>query len=375
MIIGLGLGTLILYHFQKSVSYLKTYAIALVFLGLSIFTHSILLPEVALTFIPLIHLLYYLSCIFHSSAIYQRLQLQVNWTTLSLLLLIGLGCNTYFSLYNEHQAARIFCTGLITFTIYLHRPKQFFSYRPQFQVDHILKILTLTIASVALFRACLLFFILPNTVLISTYDAVWALTQMILIIITVTFWGLFIRCSVVDVIQRLHQERDLDPLTGLLNRRGFHEHLQRMSPPIKHSNHAILIADLDHFKRINDQYGHQIGDLALGHFSTVFQKNVRQNDVIARIGGEEFLVILNDIPSQTTLEIAERLRLELYHQPLHTTEHVIPLTVSIGISFFKDHHDFEKAFGEADQLLYQAKASGRNVVKFSMQPDTEIYTR
>lgn len=363
VIIGLGIGTLTVYHLQKSVSYLKTYAIALIFLGLSIFTHTILLPKVALVILPIIHVFYYISCILHTAAIYQRLQLTVNWTSLAVLFALGSVSSSYFSLYIDDQPSRILSVGLITLAIYLHRPIHFLTHRVQFKIDGVLKFLTLAIAAIALIRAISLTYLMRHTELISTYDSVWALTQMLLIMITVIFWGLFIRCSVVDVIQRLHQERDLDPLTGLFNRRGFYEHLQQMHPPIKHENHAILMADLDHFKGINDQYGHKVGDLALCHVSQIFQKNVRQNDVIARSGGEEFFIVLKDIPVQTTLDIAERLRIELQNHPLITAQNSIPLTVSIGVSFFNHDENFEMALSEADQLLYQAKAKGRNLVE------------
>ena len=367
LIIGLGLGTMIYYHFQRSVNYLQIYAIALIFLGLSIFLHTSLSPASVIAWMPLIHGLYYIACALHTYSIYQRLQIPTHQRRLFILCGFGVLGSTLLSWWYNDQTLRLIWLGGITTAIYLHRPVMFVLYRSKLIIDQQIKWLTIIIAVIAFIRAILLSFIVDQSYLISAYDIIWGSTQLFLILIDLIFWGLFIRSSMMEVIEKLHHERDIDPLTGLLNRRAFYEHLNELTPPRQNFSHAVLIADLDHFKHINDRYGHQVGDLALKHVSTIFQENIRKNDCLVRLGGEEFLILLHDTAPLVALNIAERLRLELKSRALVTDEHTIPMTVSIGVSFFNEASQFEDALYHADQFLYQAKAQGRDRVMSSEQ--------
>lgn len=165
-----------------------------------------------------------------------------------------------------------------------------------------------------------------------------------------------------DLVLRLQQERYRDPLTGLLNRRGLEAYIQKIDSAPK-LQHAVLMADLDHFKSVNDRYGHQVGDLVLQHISQILKANIRSKDQVARIGGEEFLIVLPNIQKDAAFKIAERIRLQLEDTPLQHEQQHIDLTISIGVSFFKDPAEIEEAILAADQGLYQAKQMGRNQVQ------------
>lgn len=129
------------------------------------------------------------------------------------------------------------------------------------------------------------------------------------------------------------------------------------------SGNAILIADLDHFKAINDRYEHHLGDLVLQHNSQIFKENLREYDKVSRIGGEEFVVILHNTHRDTGLNIVERIRESLEHSPMTHDMHHIYLTMSIGVSFFDTHQEIDRALLEADAQLYLAKQQGRNRVQ------------
>jgi diguanylate cyclase (GGDEF)-like protein len=176
--------------------------------------------------------------------------------------------------------------------------------------------------------------------------------------------------TAVDVkrITLLEHENVVDPLTGVYNRRYMDQRLKeecararRYSIPI-----SVLLLDIDHFKRVNDTYGHQNGDLVLSQLSKLVSQSIRDSDIVARYGGEEFLVIAPNTTAVNAVTLAARLlqRIESYEFVLCDepgARQAIHATVSIGISdFVPAEDDGEKLIGRADAGLYQAKNEGRN---------------
>lgn len=158
-----------------------------------------------------------------------------------------------------------------------------------------------------------------------------------------------------------------DPLTQLLNRRGLSEALQMYFNSRKAVPAYLLLVDIDHFKRINDTHGHQIGDAVLRHVAEVLRGAVRRGDLAGRIGGEEFLIVCLDSDIQGVRLLAERLRSAVEMQAVQTAGGAHPLhcTVTMGVSNpFADAHAFEGAMQEADAALYRGKAAGRNRIEW-----------
>ncbi|MBL8020866.1 MAG: diguanylate cyclase [Leptospirales bacterium] len=161
--------------------------------------------------------------------------------------------------------------------------------------------------------------------------------------------------------------RDLatsDPLTGIWNRRVFFEHLdmeiersRRYGTPL-----SILVLDLDHFKLVNDTYGHQAGDAVLVSFSHLLKRNTRRTDMVGRTGGEEFMVILPDTALAGAVKTAEKLRQDFESSPVHFKDDIIKTTVSIGCAEYQKSEPFDDFYGRVDRLLYRAKNAGRNQV-------------
>jgi len=164
----------------------------------------------------------------------------------------------------------------------------------------------------------------------------------------------------------------IDTLTGVNNRRFFEQRLgeeinraQRSGDPL-----SFLFLDIDHFKRINDTYGHQTGDMVLAEVAGQIRSQLRNNDVLARYGGEEFVAILSGAEVDRALEVAERIRARIETHSI--TDHhakTIPVTISIGVSEYDPKHvssmtkeDMQGLMELADQALYHAKRSGRNRV-------------
>ena len=167
--------------------------------------------------------------------------------------------------------------------------------------------------------------------------------------------------------QRLEALATTDPLTRLLNRRAFHE---RLAEEVQRAHRygsvvTLLLLDVDHFKQVNDTYGHLVGDAVLGQVASVMQASLRTVDVVARYGGEEFVAILPETPLEGGVVIAERLR-ERVESHEFTGAHGMPLglTVSIGLAAYPcaDVRSTDEQIAHADAALYRAKAGGRNRV-------------
>ena len=121
--------------------------------------------------------------------------------------------------------------------------------------------------------------------------------------------------------------------------------------------------DADHFKSINDTYGHQTGDEVLRAISDRCRKTLRSNDVLGRYGGEEFLIVFPETKLEEAGAVAERLRAAVADEPIKVGDHALAVTVSIGVAAFAPGHDVEKLFQRADSALYTAKQDGRNLVR------------
>ncbi|MBZ9688759.1 diguanylate cyclase [Clostridium estertheticum] len=170
----------------------------------------------------------------------------------------------------------------------------------------------------------------------------------------------------INLLNRLEQESTIDFLTGLNNVRQFDNSLNESFVNVKNKNErlSILIIDIDFFKKVNDTYGHLAGDSVLQQLGIIFSTFCRSFDIVSRIGGEEFSVILPDCPSLQAIEVAERLRVAVEtHKFIISDEIKINISVSIGAATYPDNvFDLEDLIREADNALYSAKHSGRNKV-------------
>ena len=165
--------------------------------------------------------------------------------------------------------------------------------------------------------------------------------------------------------EQLHQQSVRDGLTGLYNRRFFFEMCEKnLSLNIRHHLSSVLmVLDVDQFKCINDRYGHPLGDQALVHLGKVMLSVLRSEDVLARIGGDEFAILLPNTTLSAATCLAERLRQQVMQSPLPLPDgDVLIMTISAGLVENSEGELMESLYARADQLLYQAKQTGRNCV-------------
>ncbi|KQW20559.1 diguanylate cyclase [Afipia sp. Root123D2] len=163
------------------------------------------------------------------------------------------------------------------------------------------------------------------------------------------------------IANRHKREAMTDALTGLLNRRALLENPQDNVP----MDTALVAMDLDHFKAINDRFGHDSGDQTLKAFAGLIRANIRTTDLAARIGGEEFCIVLSNSNPRTSAAIAERIRAQIEAMPIPTSSGSIRTTVSAGIAYSTGAETIQSLLIRADEALYEAKAAGRNRVKTS----------
>jgi diguanylate cyclase (GGDEF)-like protein len=172
----------------------------------------------------------------------------------------------------------------------------------------------------------------------------------------------------------------IDPLTNVFNRRYFFDRAKvELEIARRHeSRTSILLLDIDHFKRINDSYGHNVGDQILTGMVALCQENLREMDTLARLGGEEFVILLPETDLAEARHIAERLRRTLEHTPINTDSGLLNVTISIGVMSqpaSDAHLPVHKLVQRADQAMYLAKRSGRNrVVTWQSQEPTQSST-
>ena len=165
--------------------------------------------------------------------------------------------------------------------------------------------------------------------------------------------------------RRLYESAMHDPLTGVHNRRYLDEHLQsEFAFAARHGTSlSLLLIDADHFKRVNDTYGHAAGDAALRALAGHLLRSVRAEDMIARFGGEEFAVLAREITAEGAHAVAERIRRSVERTPVQLDDGAVPITVSIGVVTMTVARPFATAdslLEAADEALYRAKETGRN---------------
>ena len=174
-----------------------------------------------------------------------------------------------------------------------------------------------------------------------------------------------------DITEYKKLEQDLqilcrtDPLTTAANRRAFNEILSQEFSRFKRSQkeYALIMIDLDHFKSINDQHGHSVGDQVLIEVTERCKDNIRVHDILARLGGEEFCILLPYTDSDQAKKVAERLREKIEIKPIIVDGLRVKVTISVGISLVSTgDEDGHQAMERADQKLFQAKESGRNQI-------------
>jgi len=194
--------------------------------------------------------------------------------------------------------------------------------------------------------------------------SLWWLSITGVLLVCFLYGSLLLATAVRDVVRQLSTERDNDPLTGLLNRRAFHEAAEPFFLPSqrKRGPISVIMGDLDHFKSVNDKWGHSAGDHVLTAFAQILRGEVRETDLVARFGGEEFVVLLYGADRPQAQAVAERVRRRIAAQTFASPWEALRVTASFGLVQEVGNDSLDDMLQRADHHLYCAKRAGRNQV-------------
>ena len=216
---------------------------------------------------------------------------------------------------------------------------------------------TLYLATSISFALCGLVLMVDGDFVLTARPANWAedLNAVVIIAALTGIGALSVTLNQLRAARHHRREAMTDPLTGMLNRRALFDAMsgKRVEPGV-----AVIMFDLDHFKSINDRLGHAVGDLVLQRFAEIVHDNIRSADISARLGGEEFCIVLGQLSSRSAATVAERIR-----AAFEANAGPVMATASAGLAFGAiEGEAFENLLGRADNALYQAKSAGRNRV-------------
>lgn len=188
----------------------------------------------------------------------------------------------------------------------------------------------------------------------------WLITLAGSLLFAIWFSLLLLSCSVRDVFTTLREERNRDPLTRLLNRRAFMEAAETSLNDRRCGPWAVVVGDIDYFKQVNDSWGHQGGDQVLQGVAQVLQEQVRQGDLVARFGGEEFVLLLQRTHLDDAQRVVERIRQQMACSDYALLPPGMRVTASFGVAAVAGLLHLTSALARADALLYEAKHAGRD---------------
>ncbi|ASM40656.1 diguanylate cyclase [Campylobacter sp. RM12327] len=169
-----------------------------------------------------------------------------------------------------------------------------------------------------------------------------------------------------DTMENINKIFDLankDFLTGLCNRRYFYDDMEKYTHDFPLQDFAVSMIDIDHFKKVNDTYGHDVGDVVIKTLAKVLLNNTKESDLVSRFGGEEFCVVLRNITKEDAAKMLVKIRAAVANELVKIKDHEIRFTISIGFCMNDGNLDIDELIDKADEALYRAKEGGRNRVE------------
>lgn len=273
---------------------------------------------------------------------------------------------TYYSLFNDQLWVRMLVLNL---TIAIVESLVLFSiFKNYKQTDLLNKIVDYSYLLIVLYgfvRGLIIFIFLKNIEMHMLVTSVWWLMMLAASILSSLWFAIVLLGTLVrDIVTKLNDERSRDPLTLLFNRRGFYDAAKLNFSLIPQRKCFLVMCDVDHFKKINDTYGHLVGDQVLQQIAHIINKNVRENDLVGRFGGEEFIILLQIDQIDLAYNVVERIRMAIENEQFSSQK--ISLTASFGLTQLQQPN-LTQGIDNADKLLYAAKRAGRNCIVFNQQ--------
>lgn len=222
------------------------------------------------------------------------------------------------------------------------------------------------IVKTTIYLCSLLVLIAPLPYFIISSMQAYTVTITALQALQINIWlGALSSLLISDSVDLFYHYSITDPMTALFNRRYFIDKIKKMMQQAAH-NHSpagvMITCDIDNFKSVNDKYGHDVGDKTIMAFAEVLQANVREQDTVARLGGEEFAIFLPYTSLAAAKQVAERMRQQTEQLQMVTDVGKLNFTASFGLTSFVHSYDIDTYLKTADRAMYRAKTSGKNLV-------------
>lgn len=306
---------------------------------------------------------YVLSIQLLAEGILRRAGLRLRLATHALMFALVLGGMYYFSFVTSNLLVRVYILNFSTGLLMLFTAVRFRKRCDGRTVNHVL-LWTLLIFGASFFIRTPLTTIqpLPHSTAPFAGTLFWVLLQLSLAVMGAALGLVLLAAAMSVVIDRLALERDLDSLTETFNRRAFERMAGHRVSDKRNYPLSLIAFDIDNFKSINDRYGHAVGDAVLSRFAAILRSAVHEKDVVARIGGEEFVLFLAGADGESAYQIAERLRTVLESSQFNEIEATLCVTTSAGVAQYRPGEAVGELLVRADHLLYAAKRAGRNRV-------------
>ncbi len=354
---ALGVALLIAWNYDRRQLSLCWMALAILLTSATLTIQSVLPPELITAYAIYTTVLYMAGAWLCSCSIAHKFGVSPLPRAAAVIALLTLCAIYYFSRVQEDLAIRAYLLSIGLGTLHILPVFNVIRHKPVNDTLH--TCLYWTYLIFCIYTVCR-----PITLLIfqqlSIHELVksvyWFVTLLGSILFSVVFAFLLLGTAIRSTLSKLSTERNLDPLTQLLNRRAMHEALQTkfdIDTPM-----TLVVADIDHFKQINDTLGHDFGDHILKAVALRLLQHTRSSDLVVRFGGEEFVLLLPYTDTMIAQGIAERIQLQLADIPLPSP--ALPrLSMSFGIAHLQRLDSFQAAFRLADAQLYEAKQTGR----------------
>ncbi len=356
-----GLAFLWVWVIEKKRHYLLLLAAAPPLFALGVVIHAFFWPNNAGQNALLVGLLYTLAVLLAAEAIVRRSGKRLGLALDGAILAAIMGAMWYFAYVSPNLLMRIYIQNFGYGLVFLLAAFHLTPLMRGKRIDRILFWVLLAFALQFFIRTSMTVGPDVPTSLTAFFDSVfWHALHLSLAVLGAGLATAVLMAALSDAIDDLRQERDIDGLTGVLNRRAFEDRASVIVMDATQAPCALIACDLDYFKEINDRFGHAVGDDILRAFGDLLRATVRASDPVGRIGGEEFAILMRGATLSDAYRVAEQLRVDWSKTEFASRPADFRVTASFGVAEAKPDDGLFELLEHADKRLYQAKAMGRN---------------
>lgn len=360
---------LICHFFFKAPSYLFWLGLGYIVPSFALGAQSFMSSQILTLFAPCLGAMYLFGAWASTYAMALRKNANAHSRTALILIILAVVLLTYYSSVNDQLWVRMLIVNLTIATV--ESLVLFSIFKHYKQTDFLNKIVDYSYLMIVLYafvRGLIIFLFLKGIEIHMLISSGWWLMMLAASILSSLWFAIVLLGTLVrDTVSKLNDERSKDPLTLLLNRRGFYDAVKFNTAQFPQRKYFLVMCDVDHFKKINDTHGHLVGDQVLQQMGQTISKNVRGNDLVGRFGGEEFIILLQTEQIGSAYHVVERIRLAIEHDQFSSQK--ISLTASFGVTPLQQRN-LSQSIDAADKLLYDAKRAGRNCIVLDQKKPT-----